>query len=198
LSDTPVIGSDLFTTICDVVKAPLPTDRTIDGASLLPLFAQQAIVRQQPLYWRNHLAPEAYRVALRVGDWKIVGADDLSQFELYNLRDDWQETQDLSHTYPDKFAELKAQLIAHDAAVLKEGPDWWKDEVRNPPRNQRRNAVAPPPAAAPPAAPPSLLYISRLLFSCSRAWSKRSPTLANVMHSLHSKAYGLRTWFIIA
>jgi arylsulfatase A len=150
LSDTPVIGSDLFTTICDVVKAPLPTDRTIDGASLLPLFAQQTIVRQQPLYWRNHLAPEASRVALRVGDWKIVGADDLSQFELYNLREDWQETRDLSHTYPDRFAELKAQLIAHDAAVLKEGPDWWKDEVNNPPRNPRRNAVAAPPVAATP------------------------------------------------
>ena len=38
VSDTPVIGSDIFTTICKIVDIPLPGDRTIDGASLLPLF----------------------------------------------------------------------------------------------------------------------------------------------------------------
>lgn len=145
-SDTPVIGSDIFATICEIVQAPLPADRTIDGASWLPLFKNQPVVRQQPLYWRNHLAPREYRVALRDGDWKIVGSDDLASFELYNLRDDWQESRDLSGQHPEKFAELKARLIAHDAAVLREGPDWWKDEAQpaegKVPKKQR-------PAAAP-------------------------------------------------
>ncbi len=127
-SDTPVIGSDIFTTICDIVGAPLPADRTIDGASLLPLFAGQTIDRQQPLYWRNHLASEDTRVVLRVGDWKIIGSDDLSKFQLYNIRDDWQEKNDLVATHPQQLAEMRKQLIAHDAAVLNEGPDWWKDE----------------------------------------------------------------------
>ncbi len=127
-SDTPVIGSDIFPTICQIVGAALPTDRTIDGASIMPLLKSQPIERRQPLYWRNHLAPESSKVAMRVGDWKILGSNDLSSFELYNIRNDWQETTELSATYPDKFAELRQQLIAHDAAVLKEGPDWWKNE----------------------------------------------------------------------
>ncbi len=127
-SETPVIGSDIFTTICDIVGAPLPTDRTIDGASLLPLFSGQSVDRQQPLYWRNHLASEDTRVALRVGDWKIIGSDDLKKFQLYNIRDDAQEKNDLAVTHPDKLQELRQQLIAHDAAVLKEGPNWWQDE----------------------------------------------------------------------
>ncbi len=128
VSDTPVIGSDIFATVCAVVDVPLPTDRTIDGASMLPLFHDMPIERKQPLYWRNHLAPEQYRVALREGDWKIIGADDLSTFELYNIREDWQETQDLSQKFPEKFTEMKLKLTRQDAAVLAEGPDWWKDE----------------------------------------------------------------------
>jgi arylsulfatase A len=136
-SDTPVIGSDIFSTICDIVDLPLPTDRTIDGASMLPVFTDKAIERAQPLYWRNHLAPADSRVALRIGDWKIIGSDDLSKFELFNIREDWQESADLSAKYPDKFAEMKDKLVAQDKQVLAEGPDWWKDEAPMPPRRQR-------------------------------------------------------------
>ena len=126
VSDIPVIGSDIFTTICEIVDIPLPEDRTIDGASIVPLFDGKKIERKQPLYWRNHLAPASYRVGLRAGDWKIVGSDDLSQFELYNIAEDPKETENLAEKESKRFEELKQRLIEHDAAVLEEGPDWWK------------------------------------------------------------------------
>ncbi len=125
-----MIGTDFFATVCEIAGVPIPTDRTIDSASLVPLFRKDPIIRKEPLYWRNHLAPEAYRVAMREGDWKIIGSEDLSSFELYNLKEDWKESSDLSGKYPKKFEELKTKLIAHDAKVLKEGPDWWKDEAK--------------------------------------------------------------------
>ncbi len=77
---------------------------------------------------------------MRDGDWKIVGADDLSSFELYNLKEDWQESSDLAAKYPAKFEELKQKLIAHDTAVLQDGPDWWKDEApaKANPKNKRK------------------------------------------------------------
>lgn len=133
-SDEPVIGSDIFSTICEIVQIPLPQDRPIDGASMLPVFRGEAIRRSEPLYWRNHLAPEQYRVALRIGDWKIVGNNGLTRFELYNLKEDWQETTDLSQKHPETFAELKAALIAQDREVLAEGPDWWKNEPEPKPK----------------------------------------------------------------
>lgn len=147
-SDTPVIGSDVFTTICRIVDIPLPDDRTIDGASLLPLFGGKAVVREQPLYWRNHLAPQEFRVGLRIGDWKIVGSDDLTSFELYNIVEDPHETKNLAESEPKRFAELRQRLIDHDASVLKEGPDWWKDDVRKPRSSKTRGGgktVEPPP-----------------------------------------------------
>lgn len=128
-SDEPVIGSDLFPTLCEIVDIPLPADRTIDGASLLPLFKGHPVPRSQPLYWRNHLAPPDSRVAMRVGDWKILASDDLQRFELYNIRQDWQERNDLKAKHPERFEQLKNELIRVDAAVLKEGPDWWKQDV---------------------------------------------------------------------
>lgn len=126
VSKTPVIGSDIFPTICDVVGIPLPTDRTIDGTSLLPLLDGKPLHRQQPLYWRNHLAPTEFRVGLRDGDWKIVGSEKLESFELYNIEEDWQETTNLATAYPKKYAEMRQKLMEHDAQVLAEGPDWWK------------------------------------------------------------------------
>jgi arylsulfatase A len=129
--ETPIIGSDLFPTICQIVGIPLPADRVIDGTSIVPLFAGRTIERDQPLYWRNHLAPEQYKVGLREGDWKIVGSNDLKTFELYNLQEDPQETTDLASRYPERFAKMRKALIDHDRAVLADGPDWWKeDDVR--------------------------------------------------------------------
>ncbi len=128
-SDVPIIGTDIFATVCEITATTIPSDRVIDSASIVPVFRDQPLTRSQPLYWRNHLAPEQYRVAMREGDWKLVAAEDLSSMELYNLKEDWQESADLSMKYPDKFAELKKKLLLHDASVLKDGPDWWKDEV---------------------------------------------------------------------
>jgi arylsulfatase A len=128
-SELPVIGTDIFATVCEITSSPMPSDRVIDSASMVPIFRNELIKRTQPLYWRNHLAPEKYRVAIRDGDWKIVGSDDLSSFELYNLKDDWQESKDLAGQYPTKMEELQKKLILHDAAVLKDGPDWWKEEI---------------------------------------------------------------------
>ncbi|MEQ1826151.1 MAG: sulfatase-like hydrolase/transferase [Pirellula sp.] len=144
-SDVPVIGTDIFATVCEITRSAMPKDRVIDSASLVPLFRNAPLARTQPLYWRNHLAPEKYRVAMRDGDWKIVGAEDLSSFELYNLKEDWRESSDLASKYPAKFDELKARLIAHDTAVLKDGPDWWKDEApanAKPRANRNANANA--------------------------------------------------------
>jgi hypothetical protein len=143
VSDTPVIGSDIFPTICETLGIPLPHDRTIDGTSLLPLFAGQPLQRNQPLYWRNHLAPTQYRVGMRIGDWKIIGSDDLASFELYNIQADWQETKNVAEQFPDTFADMRAKLIRHDKDVLAEGPDWWKLDT---PRKRGGSKSSEPPA----------------------------------------------------
>ncbi|MDE0840539.1 MAG: sulfatase-like hydrolase/transferase, partial [Kiritimatiellae bacterium] len=133
-SDIPVIGSDIFSTICALGDIPLPDDRTIDGADMTPAWSGKPIDRSVPLYWRTHVAPSDCRVALRVGDWKIVGNEDISKCMLFNVQNDPQETTELQEQHPEKFNELQILLIKHDAAVKAEGPDWWQSE---PPRQKK-------------------------------------------------------------
>lgn len=139
VSAAPVIGSDIFPTICEVIGIPQPADRILDGVSMLPALEGQAVTRTQPLYWRTHISSPDSRVAIRVGDWKIVANEKLDKFQLFNLRDDRGETNDLSEEQPERFLQMKETLLSHDAAVLADGPDWWK---KTQPEDRRKAAEA--------------------------------------------------------
>jgi arylsulfatase A len=133
VSDVPVIGTDLFTTVLDLVGLPLPMDRTIDGVSMRPAFAGQPVEREVPLFWRTHVSRGGERVAVRVGDWKLVSNDLLTKFELYNVPQDWQEKNDLAAEMPEKTAEMKATLLEVWAGIVEEGPnEWWEAETQKP------------------------------------------------------------------
>ena len=135
---TPIIGSDLFSTILGVLDVPPPGDRTIDGTDFMPLFSGKKIEREIPLYWRNHLARGQIRVALRDGDWKILGNEGLTDFQLFKIEEDWKEQNELSGKHPDKLEALKKKLIGVHRQVEKEGPrDWWVSEPPRKPRNKK-------------------------------------------------------------
>lgn len=125
--DTPVIGSDIFPTLLGAAGVAAPSDRVLDGVDVLPLLAGKTneVKRLQPLFWRLHMAPNA-KIAMREGDWKILANAELTEFELYNLKDDSFETNDLKDKEPQRFHDMKGRLIEHNTAIDAEGPDWWK------------------------------------------------------------------------
>jgi arylsulfatase A len=127
-SDVPVIGSDIFVTCCEIAGVALPKDRVLDGGSLLPLFRGEANVsRSRPLYWRCAIAPEPLKVALRIGDWKLVCDEKLATFELYNVERDPQEKQELSQQEPAKLAELKSAVERMHLEIEQESPGWHRE-----------------------------------------------------------------------
>ena len=144
-SRTPIIGSDVFSTILAIAGIPLPDDRTIDGVDIRPVFAEKELKRPVPLYWRNHLARADIHVALRDGEWKILGNASLDKFQLYHIEKDWQEKFDLVFAKPEKLAELKEKLLRVHAQVEKEGPsDWWKNEKpRRKPKKPKKSGLLP-------------------------------------------------------
>ncbi|MEO0416250.1 MAG: sulfatase-like hydrolase/transferase, partial [Verrucomicrobiota bacterium] len=127
-SAVPVIGSDIFSTVLDIVDIPLPDDRTIDGVSMVPAFQGKSLERPVPLFWRTHIAPPSSHAAMRIGDWKIVADVNLEKFQLYDIQNDWQETKDLASENPEKLEEMKAKFIEVWDGVEEEGPsEWWKN-----------------------------------------------------------------------
>lgn len=140
VSEVPVIGSDIFATALDVTGIPLPKDRTIDGVSMVPAFAGKPVERKIPLFWRTHVSPPGDRVALRIGDWKLVGNDTLTEFQLYEIQTDWKEEHDLAASMPEKTEALKLQLLGVWKEIKAEGPaEWWESDRQKPARGGKLN-----------------------------------------------------------
>lgn len=148
VSAEPVCGVDLLPTLCEIAGVAVPADRAIDGASLLPIFDGKPIERKTPLYWQYARAHSKPKVAMRVGDWKILAhldgkvpvlrpgvrqtAEDvkwfktaeLTTFELYNLRRDIGETTDLAEREPERLAEMSDRLRKLYDEIRAESPVW--------------------------------------------------------------------------
>jgi len=82
----------------------------------LPVFEGQPLQRAIPLYWRCPLA-EGPEMALRDGDWKILADGNLTKFELYNIKEDWQEKENLAAGQPARLEELKRELVKVVAGI---------------------------------------------------------------------------------
>ncbi|MGJ8694548.1 MAG: sulfatase family protein [Thalassotalea sp.] len=130
-NDTPIIGTDIFSTVLAVADIEAPKDRKIDGINFLPALDGKELTRVTPLFWRTHVSPAEDRVAMRIGDWKIVGNDTLTKFMLFNVQKDWQEKTDLAQTKPEKLNELKVKLLSTWEDIKTDGPNhWWESETQ--------------------------------------------------------------------
>ena len=125
---TPVIGTDLYPTILEMAGAALPPGQPLDGISLLPLLAEQAPPASRALFWHFPAYLEAYRGmsgpwratpagAVRQGEYKLIEFFEDRRLELYNLRDDIGEQNDLAEAMPDKVQELHALMQAWRRSV---------------------------------------------------------------------------------
>ncbi|MCP5535506.1 MAG: sulfatase-like hydrolase/transferase [Akkermansiaceae bacterium] len=138
VSSVPVIGSDIFTTVLEAAGVPIPTDRTIDGASMVPAFSGMPVKRSVPLFWRTHVSDPSCRVAVRVGDWKLVANDAMDKFQLFNIGEDPGEQKNLAEAMPEKLDELKKLMQETWKDIEKEGPsEWWRECKRKPKGNGR-------------------------------------------------------------
>jgi len=100
---------------------------------MLPGLSGKKIDRKTPLFWRTHVSPGEDRVAMRIGDWKIIANDLLTKFQLYKIQEDWKEEVDLATKMPEKTEEMKSTLINLWKDIEKEGPDhWWKADRQAP------------------------------------------------------------------
>jgi arylsulfatase len=73
------------------------------GRSLVPAFTQDGAVKHDYLWWFH----EGHR-AVRQGDWKLVSNAGKGPWELYDLRTDRCESNDLAAQHPAKVHELAA------------------------------------------------------------------------------------------
>ena len=103
--DTPINSLDILPTALEAAGVPLPTDKRLDGESLLPLLTGGSAKHRDTFYWSE--GGEAGGWAVRAGDWKLVTQRNQTKEELFNLARDPAETTDLAPQQPEKVAQLK-------------------------------------------------------------------------------------------
>lgn len=112
-SDHPSAFWDFLPTACEIAGIPVPDD--IHGISFLPtLTGEGTQAKPEFLYWE--LNEGGGRRAIRMGDWKAVeyrlNREDRGPVELYNLKEDIGETNDLAADHADLVAKLTAKMDA--------------------------------------------------------------------------------------
>ena len=114
VSHEPVTSVDYFPTICQAAGVPLPGDRDIDGVSLLGHLKSNGTreLNRNALYWhfphyRGKIVP--YSI-IREGSFKLIKRYEGKPFELFNLKVDISEENDLSQIFPSKTRQLDAKL----------------------------------------------------------------------------------------
>lgn len=112
--DVPVISTDFYPTILEMVGLPLQPQQHADGVSLVPLLKGEKKLKREAIYWHfphysNH-GMQSPGAAIRAGDYKLLEYYENNTVQLFNLKDDIGEQNDLSRVEPDKVVELRTML----------------------------------------------------------------------------------------
>lgn len=122
-SDAMVTSPDLYATLGDLVGAPLPAKQEMDGISLRRTLLTGKEPAGRTLFWHypvyHHSTPAS---AVRKGDWKLIEFYEDNSIELYNLKKDIGETENLAGKRKRKATELRSLLHEWRRAVAAELP----------------------------------------------------------------------------
>ncbi|MEM1442624.1 MAG: sulfatase [Verrucomicrobiota bacterium] len=130
-SDTPVTSIDIFPTFLEMAGVSLPSDRPIDGKSLVSYLkagGESGLEREELIWHFPHYRhdPGPYSI-IRQGNWKLIKFWE-GIYELYDLENDLSEANNLATEMPEKVEVLNALLLAQlnetGARLPKENPDY--------------------------------------------------------------------------
>ena len=113
---TPVITMDIHATILEAANLKPDPSNTPDGISLMPMLKGESELERDAIYFHypNYAFHKKNRLgsAIRSGDYKLINYYDDDSTELYDLKNDISESNDLANEKPFKAKELRAELDA--------------------------------------------------------------------------------------
>lgn len=112
-----VQGLDNFPTIVDMAGGKIPQQQLMDGKSYIDVIKEGKTHTNRTIFWHNP-APsptstaDIYSSAIRSGDYKLVDLFADGKKDLYNLKNDIGEHQNIAAQHPDIVNKLYAELDA--------------------------------------------------------------------------------------
>jgi len=113
--EEPVISTDFYPSILEMAGLPARPDQHVDGVSFVPALKGESFERKA-IYWHfphysNH-GMQSPGGAIRLGDYKLLEYFENNTVQLFNLKADPGEQNDLARAHPKKASELRAMLHA--------------------------------------------------------------------------------------
>lgn len=115
-TDQYVTIEDFYPTLLEMVSiSHYQPHQQLDGVSIVPYLKntdkrdnKRALVWHYPNNWGggNRGEDNSFMSAVRQGDWKLIYFQKSKKLELYNLKQDIEENQDVSRQYPKKVQQL--------------------------------------------------------------------------------------------
>ena len=126
-----VVSVDYYPTILEIAGIKMAPKQIVDGQSILPCLKETVAAKPRSIFWHYpHYANQggAPGGAIRDGDFKLIQWFEDGAFELYNLRDDVSEKNNLADTMRDKANEMVTKLDVWrrdvGAQMMEPNPNW--------------------------------------------------------------------------
>jgi arylsulfatase A-like enzyme len=114
--ETIISGVDLLPTFCSLAEVEYK-DMNPDGQDMTSALFGTSTKRTNPLMWEFRFSPwgrllqNSPVLAMRDGDWKLMMNPDGSRVELYNLKENWCEVDNLASENKRIVKQMSKQLL---------------------------------------------------------------------------------------
>ncbi len=115
--ETVISGVDMLPTFCALAGVDLSQHVNLDGQDMSAAFWGNPVDRKNPLLWQYRFSPwgrhiqKSPALAMRDGDWKLLMNPDGSRTELYNLKENPCEVDNLANEYPKIVKRMSQKLL---------------------------------------------------------------------------------------
>jgi arylsulfatase A-like enzyme len=129
-SDVPINGVDFMPTFAQIASAEFPQNQPMDGTSFVPLLKGEPFNSERPIFFHFPLyiggggkdkilpaydgTPNYWRgvpsTTILSGDWKLIYYYEYDSYELFNLKNDISEKNDLSESETEIAEKMLKQL----------------------------------------------------------------------------------------
>ncbi|MHC4445058.1 MAG: sulfatase [Planctomycetota bacterium] len=109
--NVPVTSVDIYPTLLEMAGTPGDPQHKHEGESIVPLLKQTGKLKRQAIYWHyphyHHSTPSS---SIRHGNYKLIEFFEDNRLELYNLRKDIGEKNNLAAKMPELAKQLRDKL----------------------------------------------------------------------------------------